>query len=786
MSNAAPAATWDSFPTAAPEQKPAAAAFDQFPVAAKPAAGGFDKFAQAAPAPAAPPADEHPFAAVQRLQPKIDDGTASADERNQYLDARTADLHQTTLPERIARTITTAPYGQMAQGLASKAVQAGKDINSTIGTFEKGAVGGVQAHLAAAKAAASIPVGIVAEGGEVGKSLLSSAANAVISTAGAALNPFHPSSDWAARTQAHAELAAADAARNIQPESVKALAPDQAAEHVGELATDVGATLAGPKEPGSLPALAPKNVETIGSTALKAASDQAKLDKIVAAAQKAADASPGPLKAAAQYGVAALRAVPVVGKAVDTIANAGKAVGSGIKAVGAGVTSDLAKRAAVGGAVGSVAGAAGATPGDAPEAFAAGAEGGALVGAARDPNVLAAVNGTKPVELPPLAARPEEPPQLTKQYTPRGPLTVAGKGEPLGPQPEGAGSVDTALASTAAAPAKPPLTLAAQQPPTEPVSRFAGGKEAVSEISQTAQKGNENLRAQIVAGTDKVTPAISESQKAVADKPLATVGPAPAPAGPNAEAMQVSQELGKEISKYEDVDRIVNTLIGGNRTGQGIPTQSIRVHELPHGTEFEIAGQKASIVRPEGVSGQTIVRFQNPDIPDVQVYNPVKDAEGNLQYQIHTDTGPRDVARLSDEDPNPIMIGGKEHQLLAQPMGKTSAVSLADPENNRKILASRRILNADKGTVPPEQAPVPMKAVDSSTNVKEYGYDGKTQTFYIRPKNGTLYAYKDVPIDVVKAMDQLPDTAEKGAMTKGKFFAKNIRNDYKLVGDEEE
>jgi len=68
---------------------------------------------------------------------------------------------------------------------------------------------------------------------------------------------------------------------------------------------------------------------------------------------------------------------------------------------------------------------------------------------------------------------------------------------------------------------------------------------------------------------------------------------------------------------------------------------------------------------------------------------------------------------------------------------------------------------------------LPNMVVVKSSNISEIGYDGKTETLYVRFVSGSMYAYSGVP--------------EKRAMglfnadSKGEYFADNIKNDYQYT-----
>jgi len=58
-----------------------------------------------------------------------------------------------------------------------------------------------------------------------------------------------------------------------------------------------------------------------------------------------------------------------------------------------------------------------------------------------------------------------------------------------------------------------------------------------------------------------------------------------------------------------------------------------------------------------------------------------------------------------------------------------------------------------------------------SSNLASIGYDEATQILEVEFKHGGVYEYYDVPIEVYEGI--------MNADSHGKFFAANIRNDYK-------
>lgn len=66
--------------------------------------------------------------------------------------------------------------------------------------------------------------------------------------------------------------------------------------------------------------------------------------------------------------------------------------------------------------------------------------------------------------------------------------------------------------------------------------------------------------------------------------------------------------------------------------------------------------------------------------------------------------------------------------------------------------------------------PTPMVPVTSS-QLSYIGYDKDSNTLYITFKNGSVYEYTDVPITVYNEL--------MGAASVGKYFASNIKNNYR-------
>jgi hypothetical protein len=62
-----------------------------------------------------------------------------------------------------------------------------------------------------------------------------------------------------------------------------------------------------------------------------------------------------------------------------------------------------------------------------------------------------------------------------------------------------------------------------------------------------------------------------------------------------------------------------------------------------------------------------------------------------------------------------------------------------------------------------------MEAIVSS-NIESAGYDADAETLHVKFKNGGLYKYKSVPVQLYK------DFME--SESKGKFFFKEIRNKF--------
>ena len=64
----------------------------------------------------------------------------------------------------------------------------------------------------------------------------------------------------------------------------------------------------------------------------------------------------------------------------------------------------------------------------------------------------------------------------------------------------------------------------------------------------------------------------------------------------------------------------------------------------------------------------------------------------------------------------------------------------------------------------PEMIPV------SSSNVDEIGYDEATQTVYVRFLNGSLYGYKNVPVQEFEGL--------KNSTSVGSYIHRNFKNVY--------
>jgi len=58
-----------------------------------------------------------------------------------------------------------------------------------------------------------------------------------------------------------------------------------------------------------------------------------------------------------------------------------------------------------------------------------------------------------------------------------------------------------------------------------------------------------------------------------------------------------------------------------------------------------------------------------------------------------------------------------------------------------------------------------------SSNLKSVGYDMNTKTLEIEFKNGSVYQYYEVPLDVYEGLMKAP--------SHGKFFHAHIRNVYR-------
>lgn len=284
----------------------------------------------------------------------------------------------------------------------------------------------------------------------------------------------------------------------------------------------------------------------------------------------------------------------------------------------------------------------------------------------------------------------------------------------------------------------------------------------------TAQRGNAQLRAEIVSD-GKPNAALVKDQAKLSDKPLATIGPVPETRDVDPTALNASQDLGAAMLKQPGLDTFINTLFGGNRGGTGTPTQAIRIHSLPDGASFEVAGQKVQVIRPPGVNDVTILRTDNPQIPDIAVHRPT--AAGSEGHTVPTDTGPVELARVDPQNPTPMSIGGEPHQVVSS-KGMSDPLVLQNAAGEKKIMASRQILNADKGTSPETKPPVPMTDAVGSSNLKSYGYDAATQTLYVQPKSGGLYMHEGVPLGVAQAMD--------AAASKGKFYNAEVKKQFPM------
>ena len=64
-------------------------------------------------------------------------------------------------------------------------------------------------------------------------------------------------------------------------------------------------------------------------------------------------------------------------------------------------------------------------------------------------------------------------------------------------------------------------------------------------------------------------------------------------------------------------------------------------------------------------------------------------------------------------------------------------------------------------------------ATPESSNLARFGYDGNTQTLSVEFKNGGLYNYYDVPMNVFESMKHAP--------SKGQFLASQIKGNFRYA-----
>lgn len=101
------------------------------------------------------------------------------------------------------------------------------------------------------------------------------------------------------------------------------------------------------------------------------------------------------------------------------------------------------------------------------------------------------------------------------------------------------------------------------------------------------------------------------------------------------------------------------------------------------------------------------------------------------------------------------------------------AVEIPEPKKDNEVMET---YGEAKGNIAERDTAkamnIKMQDVESS-NIKQIGYDRKSQQMRIQFTNGGLFQYKEVPTEVFDEM--------MAAKSVGSYFSKNIRNVYSCV-----